>query len=334
MGRRNESSTADFILLGLFPECRHRNLLIYIALLIYFVAIAGNAVLVLLIWVDFRLHVPMYFLLSQLSLVDAILISTAVPKMVADFFSGRRNISRVACGAQMFLYLTLGDAERLLLTLTSYDRYVAVCHPLRYPVLVSPVSCVKMVVVTWSGCVLGSLVHTTYTMNIPVRGAGEIHQYFCELLIVLKLARRDTSTYDRVVIASGLTLLLTPSSLIVASYALIFLSVLRMASREGRKKAPATRSSHLAVVALYFGPAVFIYVRPDSFRSPEQNQALSVFPTILTPALNPLIYSLRNKEVLRTLNKVLGKCSVRQWRRNVLRLSRLPLGNGRTGSLP
>ncbi|XP_038626183.1 olfactory receptor 56-like [Tachyglossus aculeatus] len=312
MGRRNESSTTDFILLGLFPEYKHRNLLIYVALLIYLAAIAGNAVLVLLIWGDVRLHTPMYFLLSQLSLMDVILTSTTVPKMAADFFSGRRSISCVACGAQMFLYLSLGGAECLLLTLMSYDRYVAVCHPLRYPVLVSPVFCLKMVVVCWSGCVLGSLAHTAYTMNVPVCGAREIHQYFCELLIVLKLACRDTSTYNTVVLVSGMTLLLTPFSLIVVSYALIFLSILRMDSREGRRKALATCSSHLTVVALYFGPAMLIYMRPDSVRSPEQSQALSVIPNILTPALNPLIYSLRNKEVLRSLTKVLGKCSVSQ----------------------
>uniref|UniRef100_A0A6I8P8U6 Olfactory receptor n=1 Tax=Ornithorhynchus anatinus TaxID=9258 RepID=A0A6I8P8U6_ORNAN len=305
--RDNETTVTDFILLGLFPEFRHPNFIISFILLVYAAAFTGNAVLILLIWADIRLHTPMYFLLSQLSLVGLAFISTTVPKMAADFFSGKQNISVIACGTQIFFYFTLGGAECLLLTFMSYDRYVAVCHPLRYPVLVNPRVCVQMAVGSWAGGALSSLVQTVYTMNLPFCGSREIHHFFCEVPAVLRLSCEDTSAYEMSVFVTCVVFLLIPFSLIVASYALIFLSVLRMDSREGRKKALATCSSHLTVVTLYFGPNIFIYMTPGSSHSPEQDQAMSVFCTILTPLLNPLIYSLRNKEVGGALRKVLGQ---------------------------
>ncbi|XP_038626392.1 olfactory receptor 2L2-like [Tachyglossus aculeatus] len=315
MERGNETSADEFILLGLFPEFRHRTFLISVTLLIYIMALGGNAVLILLIWADLRLHTPMYFLLSQLSLMDLAYISTTVPKMAEDFFSGKRNISFVSCGAQIFFFFTLAGTECLLLTLMSYDRYVAVCHPLRYPVLMNHGVCLQMAAGTWLGCVVNSLAHTTYTMVVPLCGPREIHHFFCEISAVLKLSCEDTSAYELAVFSMGVVFLLVPFGLILVSYALIFLSVLRMDSREGRKKALATCSSHLTVVALYFAPNIFIYMTPGDSHSPEQDQAVSVFCTILTPLLNPLIYSLRNKEVLGALRRVLIRGLFSQWNR-------------------
>ncbi|XP_038626180.1 olfactory receptor 2AG2-like [Tachyglossus aculeatus] len=313
MWRDNETRMTGFILVGLFPEFQHRSFLVSVVLLVYLAAFTANAVLILLIWVDSRLHIPMYFLLSQLSLLDLALTSTTTPKIASDFFSGKRTISCVACGIQMFLYLTIGIAECLLLTLMSYDRYAAVCHPLRYPVLVSPGVCLQMVSGSWIGGTLSSLVLTVYAATLPVCGSREIHQYFCELPSVVKLACEDTSAFEMAVLVSGVGFLLVPVSLIVASYALIFLSVLRMDSREGRRKALTTCSSHLTVVTLYFGPGIFIYMTPGPSHAPDQNQGVSLFGTLLTPALNPLIYSLRNREVSGALTKVLGKCVVLRW---------------------
>ncbi|ELW66841.1 Olfactory receptor 2T2 [Tupaia chinensis] len=276
-----------------------------IILLVYLIAIAANAILILLIWVDPRLHTPMYFLLSQLSFIDLAYVSSTVPKMATDFFSGSRTISRVGCGTQMFFWLMLADAECILLTLMAYDRYVAVCNPLRYSAVVSPRVCLQMALGSWAGGMLNALAQTVYTMHFPTC-ENKIKHFFCEMPAVLMLSCEDTSSYLMVLMGMSIMFITVPLSLIVASYARIFLAVLRMSSPEGRNKALATCSSHLTVVSLYLGPAIVVYMTPGSAHSPELDQGLSVFYTVLTPMLNPLIYSLRNKEVLGALRKVLG----------------------------
>nr|XP_051684516.1 olfactory receptor 2T27-like [Oryctolagus cuniculus] len=308
MDSRNKSSDTDFILLGLFPGMNHVTLLVSAILLIYTVALTANSALILLIWVDSHLHTPMYFLLSQLALMDLTLISSTVPKMAADFFLGQRNISRVACAAQIFFFLTLGIAECILITFMSYDRYVAICNPLRYALLMSQRVCLQMAAVSWAGGAFLSLAHTAYAMHFPICGSTEISHFLCEVMAILKLACEDISAYEKAVVATSIVVLLIPLSLILTSYVLIFLAVLRMNSPEGRNKALATCSSHLAVVSLYFGPAMLVYMRPSSYHSPKLDQVLFLLGAILTPMMNPLIYSLRNKEVVGALKKVLGCC--------------------------
>ncbi|XP_039723115.1 olfactory receptor 2T27-like [Pteropus medius] len=310
MKEANETLATDFILLGLFPNMRFVSILIYAIILIYLTAVTGNFTLLLLIAMDLRLHTPMYFLLSQLSLVDLALISSTVPKMMINFFSGRKAITRLACGTQIFFFFTLGGAECILLTLMAYDRYVAVCNPLSYVVIMNHKVCLQMAVVSWIGGILASTAHTIYTMNLPICGSREIHHFFCEMPAIMKISCKDTSTYELVVFVMGISFIIIPFGLITASYIFIFLTVLRMKSPQGRKKALATCSSHLMVVSFYLGPCVYLYMTPGSSHSPEQEQAVSVFCTVLTPMLNPLIYSLRNKDVVGALQKVLGKHSV------------------------
>lgn len=300
-------TTADFILLGLFPSCRYPNLLIFLILLMYTLASAGNSLLIFLIWLDPRLHTPMYFLLSQLSLIDLAYISCTVPKAATNYFTGRQNISFFACAMQMFAFLTLGLAECILLTLMAYDRYVAVCNPLRYTALMSPKVCLKMAASTWMGAAAAALVHTVYPMNFPICGSREINHYFCEMPAILRMSCVDTSVYEMVKFVSTIIFLLAPFTLILTSYTLIFLTVLRMNSPRGRNKALATCSSHLTVVSLYFGQAIFIYMTPTSSHTPDQDQIGAVLGTIVTPMLNPLIYSLRNKEVIGALQKCAGR---------------------------
>ncbi|XP_011382087.1 olfactory receptor 2T27-like [Pteropus vampyrus] len=307
MKEANETLATDFILLGLFPNMRFVSILIYAIILIYLTAVTGNFTLLLLIAMDLRLHTPMYFLLSQLSLVDLALISSTVPKMMINFFSGRKTITRLACGTQIFFFFTLGGAECILLTLMAYDRYVAVCNPLSYVVIMNHEVCLQMAVVSWIGGILASTAHTIYTMNLPICGSREIHHFFCEMPAIMKISCKDTSTYELVVFVMGISFIIIPFGLITASYIFIFLTVLRMKSPQGRKKALATCSSHLMVVSFYLGPCVYLYMTPGSSHSPEQEQAVSVFCTVLTPMLNPLIYSLRNKDVVGALQKVLGK---------------------------
>ncbi|XP_007522830.1 olfactory receptor 2V1-like [Erinaceus europaeus] len=305
MDKRNESLGTDFILLGLLPGMKHINLLVSAILLIYTVALTANSILILLIWVDSHLHTPMYFLLSQLALMDLTLISIVVPKMGTDFFLGRRNISQVACGIQIFFFLTLGISECILITLMSYDRYVAICNPLRYSLIMSHRVCLQMAFISWAGGTLTSMVHTAYALHFPICGSREIAHFLCEVMAILKLVCEDISAYEKAVVMTSIIVLLIPLSFILSSYALIFRAVLHMNSPEVRNKALATCSSHLIVVSLYFGPAMVVYMRSRSYHSPKLDQVLFMLGGILTPMMNPLIYSLRNKEVVGALKRLL-----------------------------
>ncbi|XP_062045958.1 olfactory receptor 2AJ1-like [Lepus europaeus] len=305
MSGGNETTGSGFVLLGLFPGLPHPGILMCLTVLSYVLALAANTTLTVLIALDARLHNPMYFLLSQLSLVDLLFISTTVPRMAADFFLGTKTISSSGCGTQLFIYLALGGAECLLLTCMACDRYMAICRPLRYPVLMNRKTCLSMAVGSWAGGSLNSLVQTVYTMRLPKCGRLEIDHFFCEVMAVLRLSCGDTLTYRLTILGVGIVLLLVPFGIIFTSYAVIFLTVLRVSSREGRRKALATCSSHLVVVSLFYGPTVFIYMTPGSTHSPAQEQAMSVFFAIVTPTLNPLVYSLRNRDVLEALRKAL-----------------------------
>ncbi|XP_014710821.3 olfactory receptor 2T27-like [Equus asinus] len=307
MAKRNGTATTDFILLGLFPEFQYASFLVYLILLVYLIALIGNSILIFLTWMNSYLHTPMYFLLSQLSLIDLFYISSSVPNMVINHFLGKHSISRIGCGVQMFFCLTLGGAECLLLTLMSYDRFVAVCNPLHYAIIMNPKVCLLMTVASWTGGALNSLIQTIYTMHFPVCGLKEINHFFCEMPAILKLSCADTSDYEMVVFVVSIVFILIPFTLIMASYIHIFLTVLRMNSPEGRNKALATCSAHLTVVSFYLGPGIVVYMTPGSSHTTTLDQGLSMFYTILTPTLNPLIYSLRNKEVVRALKKVLRK---------------------------
>ncbi|XP_075398887.1 olfactory receptor 2M3-like [Tenrec ecaudatus] len=306
MKRGNDTSIRDIIFLGLFPDMKHIVFLIYTIFLSYIIALIGNTVLILLIWMDSRLHAPMYLLLSQLSLMDLVLITTTVPKMVTDFWVDRKIISQIGCGIQMLFYLTITGSECILLTLMSYDRYAAVCNPLRYSVIMTPRVCLQMGASSWVVGFLNSLIHTVYVMHLSVCDSREIHHFFCELLAIVRLSCDDTSVYEMILFVMGIVFILIPSALILASYSLIFLSVYRMKSKKGKKKALATCSSHLTVVSFFLGSGIFVLMVSPAMYSAEQSQAVSLFYNILTPMLNPIIYSLRNKEVLGALRKLLA----------------------------
>ncbi|XP_006898206.1 PREDICTED: olfactory receptor 2M5-like [Elephantulus edwardii] len=301
----NDTSVRDMILLGLFPELENISILIYTIFLSYIIALFGNIILILLIWVDSRLHIPMYLLVSQLSVMDLILISTTVPKMVSNFWVESKNISQVGCGIQMLLYITIAGSECILLTLMSYDRYVAVCNPLRYSVIMNSRVCVQMAAFSWVVGFLNSLVHTVYIMHLPRCGSREIDHFFCDFLAIVKLSCEDTSMYEMFFFVSGIVFILIPFALILTSYSLIFMTVFHMKSEKGKSKALATCSSHLTVVSLYLGSGFFVLIVAPIMYSGEKSQIVSL-SYVLTPMLNPMIYSLRNKEVLRALKKVLS----------------------------
>ncbi|XP_037364088.1 olfactory receptor 2T11-like [Talpa occidentalis] len=304
MSMRNKNSSSDFILLGLLVSNEATGFVFTVILAIFVVAVTANVVMIFLIQVDSRLHTPMYFLLSQLSIMDTLFICTTVPKLLIDMVSKEKTISFVACGIQIFLYLTMIGSEFFLLGLMAYDRYVAVCNPLRYPVLMNRKMCALLAAGAWFGGSLDGFLLTPITMNFPFCGSRSINHFFCEIPAVLRLACSDTSLYETLMYICCVLMLLIPISIISTSYTLILLTVHRMRSAEGRKKAFTTCSSHLTVVSIFYGAAFYTYVLPQSFHTPEKDKVVSAFYTIVTPMLNPLIYSLRNKDVLGAFKKI------------------------------
>ncbi|XP_004466993.2 olfactory receptor 2AG2 [Dasypus novemcinctus] len=303
----NSTLGSGFLLMGILNDSGSPELLCSTITVLYMLALTSNGLLLLIITMDARLHIPMYLLLGQLSLMDLLFTTVVTPKALVDFLSRKNAISFGGCALQMFLALTLGGAEDLLLAFMAYDRYVAICHPLNYLVLMRPRICWLMVATSWTLASLSALGHTLYTMHFPFCKDLKIRHLLCEIPPLLKLACAGTSRYELMVYVTGVTFLLLPLSAIVASYALILFAMLHMASSEGRKKALVTCSSHLIVVGMFYGAAIFMYILPSSFHSPKQDNTISVFYTIVTPALNPLIYSLRNKEVMGAMRRVLGK---------------------------
>ncbi|XP_057565658.1 olfactory receptor 2T12-like [Hippopotamus amphibius kiboko] len=305
----NWNTTSDFILLGLFNHTGTHQFLFVMVLIIAFTSLVGNALMLLLILLDPGLHRPMYFLLSQLSLMDMVLVFTVVPKMAVDYLTSRKCISPVGCGLQIFFFLTLEGGECFLLAVMSYDRYVAICHPLRYPVFMSWKLCLRMTLGSWFLGAADGLMQASTTLNFPFCSTHEIDHFFCEAPSLLRLACADTSVFEYVMYLCCVLMLLVPLSLILISYSLILAAILQMHSNEARKKAFATCSSHLSVVGLFFGAAIFTYMRPKSYRSANHDKVVSAFYTIFTPMLNPLIYSLRNSEVKEALRKCMDQCA-------------------------
>ncbi|XP_057564388.1 olfactory receptor 2T27-like [Hippopotamus amphibius kiboko] len=278
--------------------------------MIFLVTLTGNSLLILVILVDPHLHTPMYFFLWQLSLIDVLFTLAIVPKMMMDYLLHETVISVPGCGTQIFLGLALGGTECILLGLMSYDRYVAICKPLHYPLLMNWSLCWQMAFSSWTSGTFNALIHTVYTMRFPFCGSKEIHHFYCELPSVLHHSCEDTLTYETGVLVSTTILLLIPFSVILASYTLILVTIIQMSSTEGQKKAFSICSSHLTVVSLYYGAIIFMYMRPISSHTFSQDKVVSVFYTILTPMLNPIIYSLRNKDMMGALKKILWKCAL------------------------
>ncbi|XP_008708088.1 olfactory receptor 2L8-like [Ursus americanus] len=311
MENNNQTST-DFFLSGLFPPSRIGLFFFILIVLIFLMALFGNLSMIILILLDTHLHTPMYFLLSQLSLMDLNYISTIVPKMAFDYLFGNKTISFIGCGVQSFFFLTLAGGEGLLLASMAYDRYVAICSPLHYPIRMSKRICALMIIGSWLMGSINSCAHTVYALHIPYCQSRTINHFFCDVPAMLTLACMDTWVYEYTVFVSTTLLIVFPFIGIASSYSRVLFAICHMQSTEGRKKAYSTCSTHLTVVTFYYAPFAYTYLRPRSLRSPTEDKVLAVFYTILTPMLNPIIYSLRNKEVIGALRRVIQRmCSVK-----------------------
>ncbi|XP_029805739.1 olfactory receptor 2A12-like [Suricata suricatta] len=306
LGKENHSFVSEFILLGFSSDSQVRIALFSFFLLLYLIILLGNGLIITLIYLDSHLHTPMYFFLSILSLVDMSYVTTTMPQMLVNMVCPKKTISWGACAAQMFIFLVLGIAECVLYAIMAYDRYVAICFPLHYPLLMGRPICIKMVTGCWAISIAGALIYTVFTMRLPYCGPYKINHFFCEVPAILKLACADTSFNDRLDFILGFILLLVPFSLILVSYVYIFASILRIHSFQGRLKSFSTCASHITVVIMFYGPAMIMYMRPGSWYDPKRDKKLALFYNVVSAFLNPIIYSLRNKDVKGAFLNIFG----------------------------
>ncbi|XP_004716463.1 olfactory receptor 2D3-like [Echinops telfairi] len=307
MGKGNQTSVTEFVLLGLSQDPKVQIFLFFVFLIIYLLSVFGNLLIIILIQTDSRLHTPMYFFLKNLSFADFCFSTSIVPQMLVHFLVTKKAISFAGCSLQIVVFLLAGCTECSLLAVMSYDRYVAVCRPLHYSTIMTQKACVQLAIVSWVSGAFVSSVDSAFTLCLPYRGPNVLNHYFCEPPALLKLASADTYQAEMALFSMGVVILLAPVFLILISYWHILSTVVRMKSGEGRLKVFSTCGSHLTVVVLYYGSGIFAYMRPNSKVMSEKDKVISVFYSVMTSMLNPIIYSLRNKDVKGAFKKLAGR---------------------------
>ncbi|XP_069894950.1 olfactory receptor 10Q1-like [Dipodomys merriami] len=303
---RNHTLSFEFIILGFGDLAELQIFFFGLFLVMHLITLAGHTTIVLITLIDSCLQTPMYFFLRNLSIIEICYILVIVPNMLANFLSRNQKMPFVGCALQMHLFIALGGAECFLLTAMAYDRFVAICNPLRYTLLITRIFCLQMLGVA---CVSGfalSLTLTTLIFLLPFCQSHVINHFFCDIPAVLYLACSDTRANEIAVFLVCMLILLIPFLLILFSYGFIITAILKIRSAEGRSKAFSTCAGHLLVSVLHYGCAIFIYIRPKSCYTPEQDKIVSLIYTNVTPMLYPMIYSLRNKEVKGALRRLLA----------------------------
>ncbi|XP_040550682.1 olfactory receptor 14J1-like [Gallus gallus] len=301
----NSSSISEFLLLALADTRQLQLLHFWLLLGIYLAALLGNGLISTAVACDHRLHTPMYFFLLNLALLDLGCISTTLPKAMANALWHTRAISYAGCAAQVFFLLFLLSAETFLLTIMSYDRYVAICKPLHYGTLMNSRTCATMAAAAWGTGVLYSLMHTANTFSIPLCQGNVVDQFFCEMAQVLKLSCSESDYLSEAgIIDFSLSLVFGCFVFIVVSYVQIFAAVLRIPSEQGRHKAFSMCLPHMFVVTLFVSTLMFAYLKPPSISSPSLDLVVAVLYSVVPPTLNPLIYSMRNQELRDALRKL------------------------------
>ncbi|XP_061271437.1 olfactory receptor 2A2-like [Bos javanicus] len=303
----NQSQITEFILVG-FQLSKNMELLLFgIFSLLYVCNLLANGMILGLICFDPRLHSPMYFFLSHLAIIDISYPSSNFPTLLENLVKHTKNISFDPCTVQMFFSLTFGSIECLILLAMSYDRYVAICHPLQYTVIMNWRVCSILAIACWACGFALALVQVILLLRLPFCGPQKVNHFFCDICSVLKLACGDIWINEMFLFADGVLILVGPLALVLVSYMRILWAILKIQSKEGRKKAFSTCSSHLCVVGFYFGLAMIVYMVPDNSQQEEHLKILFLFYTLFNPLLNPLVYSVRNAQVKAAFHRVLQK---------------------------
>ncbi|XP_078234180.1 olfactory receptor OR9H1-like [Pogona vitticeps] len=303
----NHTEVTDFILVGFKVEPETQIILLAIFSVIYVVTLMGNLSMILIISADSHLHTPMYYFLKNLSFLDICYSSVITPKALMSFASGNQAISYTGCAAQMFFFSLFGTTEAFFLAVMAYDRFIAICHPLLYYHIMSKKRCVCLMCTSYLfGCV-NCCAQTGFTFHLSFCGSAEINHFFCDVPAVIKASCSDTFVNELVLLVLCGLIIVVTSMIVLVSYGYIVTTVLHIPSIKGRHKAFSTCTSHLMAVSLFFGTVFFMYAQPGAIASPNRGKVVSVFYTVVIPMVNPIIYSLRNKEVKEALSRQFKK---------------------------
>ncbi|XP_075396762.1 olfactory receptor 2J3 [Tenrec ecaudatus] len=304
---KNASSEGYFILLG-FSNWPHLEVALFVVILIfYLLTLVGNLFIIILSCLDSHLHTPMYFFLSNLSFLDLCYTTSSIPQLLVNLWGPEKNISYVGCMIQLYFVLALGTTECVLLVVMSYDRYAAVCRPLHYTALMQPRFCQLLAVASWLSGLTASALHASLTFWVPLCGHHRVDHSFCEVPALLRLSCVDIRANELTLMIMSSIFVIVPLMLILSSYGAIARAVLRMQSTTGLQKVFGTCGAHLMVVSLFFIPVMCVYLQSPSGKSQDQGKFIALFYTVVTPSLNPLIYTLRNKDVRGAVKRLMGR---------------------------
>ncbi|XP_069599105.1 olfactory receptor 5A2-like [Ranitomeya imitator] len=310
MDRRNFTRVSEFILTGLSDVPEFQILIFIVFLIIYIITVLGNLSIICAYMLSSNLHAPMYFFLGHFSFLEICYISINIPKMLANSLAKQKTISFHGCMVQVYTFGLCGGTECYVLAAMAYDRYVAICQPLLYSVMMRRTVNIRLIVGSYLVGSTNSLIHTVITFTLPFCGPTRINHIFCDIPPILQLACADTRMNQIVIFVTSVCVVVVSFIFIVISYSYIIAAIISLYSTSGRKKAFSTCSSHFTVVTIFYGSVMFMYLKPES-SSPSQDRLVAVMYTVIAPLLNPFIYSLRNNDVKRALNKIYHKLKLR-----------------------
>ncbi|XP_054850218.1 olfactory receptor 2D3-like [Eublepharis macularius] len=307
MGTENFTSTIEFIMVGLTNNRKTQILLFFLILFIYLFTLVANLMIIILVRRNSHLHTPMYFFLTNLSGLEMCHVTTTMPQMMTHLLTGNGSISFARCMAQMAVVLSLGGTECFLLGVMAYDRYLAICRPLVYAIAMGKWQQLCLALASWLSAFFLALVTVLFLIRFPFCGSNYVNHFYCEIPVVMKLVCGDIRVTEAMLFFESAVGLVTPLIVILISYGLILSTVIRMQSTSGRQKAFSTCASHMVVVTIFYGTLLYMYLKPQAGTSPDRYKHTATIYAIVTPLLNPIIYTLRNKDIHKAVNKMLQR---------------------------